>query len=143
MTGVSSILVHVDATPESADRLEVARRLGLQLDARVTALFGAAVDTERSSYGYSAAAALEAQANDWEEIARVDARTRLQSAACTVDPTIAWCEVAGDSVTHAFLGEAVYAGLLLVGRQPPAATVRAAPAHDRVSEPETAPWDST
>jgi nucleotide-binding universal stress UspA family protein len=127
MSDVKSILLHVDATPGSAHRLEVARRLASQYAARVTALFGAAWDSERSSYAYSAGAALQEQANDWEKIARDEARTRLQRSAADVEPKVTWCEVAGDSITHAFLGESVYADLLVVGQQPPASTMGAAP----------------
>jgi hypothetical protein len=127
MPDVKSILLHLDATPDSVDRLRITCRLASRHEARVTALFGAACDSASTSFAYSAGAALRAQTSDWGEIARDEARTRLQSSACEVNPKITWCDVVSDTVTHAFLGEAVYADLLVVGQQPPASTMGAAP----------------
>jgi nucleotide-binding universal stress UspA family protein len=127
MSAVKSILLHVDATPDSVERLGVTRALASQHGARVTALFGASWDSERMSYAYSAGAALQAQASDPDESAREEARNRLQSCADEVGSNFTWCEAVGEFVKPAFLAEAVYADLLVVGQRPPESAAGAAP----------------
>lgn len=117
MSAVASILLHLDATPSSVVRLEVASELAARLDAGITALFGAAWDADRISFAYSASAALEAAALDPAALVLEQARSQLRSHRLFDSPEIAWCEIAGNSVTRGFVEEAVYADLLVVGQE--------------------------
>jgi len=79
MAGIKSILVHVDATPQSVTRLQITYQLAARHGARITALFGATPDTERRSFAYSAAAAL----GEWRQrvaAATTEARDKLEPA---------------------------------------------------------------
>ena len=117
MTDVASILLHLDATPASLVRLEVASELATRLDAGITALFGAAWDADRTSFAYSASAALEAAAFDPAALIHEEAKSQLRSHHLFDSPEVMWCEIAGHSVTRGFVEEAVYADLLVVGQE--------------------------
>ena len=117
MSDVASILLHLDATPSSVARLEVASELAARLDAGITAVFGAAWDADRTSFAYSASAALEASAFDPAALALEEAKAHLRRHPLFDSPAVTWCEIAGSSVTRGFVEEAVYADLLVVGQQ--------------------------
>ena len=117
MSAVASILLHLDATPSSGARLEVASELAARLDADITAVFGAAWDSERASFAYSASAALEASAFDPAALAHEEARAALRRHRLFDSPAVTWCEVVGHSVARGFVEEAVYADLLVVGQE--------------------------
>jgi nucleotide-binding universal stress UspA family protein len=113
---IRSILLHVDATPASIARLTFARALADRHGARVTALFGVRPHTRRAAFAYSAGAALRAAAE--EGVPHEHERARLRELLAEHRPECAWCEVAGESVGHAFIAEAIYADLIILG--PPA-----------------------
>ena len=113
MNEIRSILLHLDARPGSASRLAVAHALADRHDAELTALFGVRPDPEQASFAYSASAALQAAA---ERTAPSDGeRERLMALAAARERECVWCEVVGDTIVHAFVAEAVYADLLVVG----------------------------
>jgi nucleotide-binding universal stress UspA family protein len=126
MAGIKSILVHVDATPQSLARLEITCQLAARHEARITALFGATPDTEHRSFAYSAAATLGDE-SEWHAAAHDEARTRLQHCVDGAGPPITWCDVVADSITHGFVAEAAYADLLVVGQQAAVPPAGAAP----------------
>jgi len=113
---IRSILLHVDATPASIARLTYARALADRHGASVTALFGVRSPASRAAFAYSAGAALRAA--EEEVVAHDHERSRLRALLTEHQPECAWCEVAGDSVRHAFLAEAIYADLLVLGPPP-------------------------
>jgi nucleotide-binding universal stress UspA family protein len=117
MSDVASILLHLDATPSSMVRLEVASELAARLDAGITALFGAAWDADRASFAYSASAALEASAFDPAALAHEEAKAHLRRHRLFDSPEVTWCEIVGHSVARGFVEEAVYADLLVVGQE--------------------------
>jgi nucleotide-binding universal stress UspA family protein len=113
MGEIRSILVHLDAAPGSVDRLTLAHALADRHGARVTALYGMGPDPRQTSYGYSAAAALRAA--EQGEVDHQRARSRLRVLLEEREPESTWCEVAGDSLVHGFVAEAIYADLLILG----------------------------
>ena len=110
---IRSILLHVDATPASIARLTFTRTLADRHGASVTALFGVRPHASRAAFAYSAGAALRAA--DDEGVPHEHERSRLRALLAQQEPGCAWCEVAGDSARHAFLAEAIYADLLVLG----------------------------
>ena len=116
MPDLRSILLHLDATPASTARLALARRLAERQGARLTALFGIRIEAYRTSFAYSASAALRA-AEEQEPAPHQQERARLRQLCAESDPPCGWCEVAGDTVTHGFQAEAAYADLLVLGQQ--------------------------
>lgn len=113
MTEIRSILLHLDARPGSASRLALAHALADRHDAEVTALFGVRPDPAQASFAYSASAALQAAA---ERIAPSDGeRERLMAQAASRERESLWCDVVGDTIVHAFVAEAAYADLVILG----------------------------
>ena len=113
MTEIRSILLHLDARPGSASRLALAHALADRHDARVTALFGVRPDPAQASFAYSASAAFQVAA---ERIApSYGERERLMALAAAREPESLWCEVVGDTIVHAFIAEAAYADLIVLG----------------------------
>ena len=115
MGAIRSILLHLDATADSAPRLAAARALAAQHEARITAMFGVRPDLERAAYAYSASAALHA-VEVQQTLALGVERDRLLAMCGKDDPGLTWCDVVGETVTHSFLAEAMYADLLVLGR---------------------------
>ncbi|HZV92271.1 MAG TPA: universal stress protein [Caldimonas sp.] len=113
MPELKSILLHVDATAASITRLVVSQQLAALHAARVTALYAAAAETGRVAFACSTAASLRSQ-EEWEP-ANVESRRRLQRLADTRGPRVEWSDVIGEEVDRAFLREAAYADLVVVG----------------------------
>jgi nucleotide-binding universal stress UspA family protein len=126
MSAIRSILLHLDATPDSAARLAAARSLATTHGARITAMFGVRPEPERAAYAYSASAALHAVEAMGATPHAVE-RDRLLALCAGGEPDLAWCDVVGDTVTHAFLAEAAYADLLVLGRPARAEAMGSAP----------------
>ena len=125
MSAIRSILLHLDATPASLARLTLAHAVAERHSAQITALFGVRPRAATPEFAYSAAAALRSAEEDGPPHERE--RTRLRDLLVERAPACAWCEVAGDSVRHAFLAEAIYADLLILGQAPAGAEDGTAP----------------
>ena len=115
-SSLRSILVHVDATTESATRLLVACDLGERHRATVRALFGTAPMGDAGSFGYSAGAALD-DAAALQSLRLEQARAHLQRSLGERAPDVDWYDVVGETVGHGFLQEAVFADLVVLGQQ--------------------------
>jgi len=122
-----SILLHVDATPASIGRLQVALDIAERHDARITAVFAGSSPEPEGSFAYSAAAALDdlatSRRSEWRELATA----RLRRAAGDDRSRIAWSEIAGAEIVSGFVAEAAYADLLVLGAPASAADAGAAP----------------
>ena len=114
MSGLRSILVHLDAAPASEARLQTALDLAPRHDARLTAWFAVGAEAAPPAFAYSAGAALSALES--QPPPHQSAREALRRRCAESRPEIAWCEFAGDGIGKAFLAEAAYADLLLLGR---------------------------
>ena len=68
-------------------------------------------------------------------------RARLRDLLAEHEPDCAWCEVVGDSVRHAFLAEAIYADLLVVG--PPAIVVPFSDHRQTIGERVLVAWNGS
>jgi len=114
MNPIQSILVHIDAGPHGAARLQVARRLGGQLGAGVTALYAVTPLYIQLSVELAAASTSNALlALDQE---RLDAARKLvASAAAEPGLPIEWSE-APEAPEASFIRQALYADLLVLGQ---------------------------
>ncbi len=118
MSTIKSILLHVDASAQSAARLELARDLAERHGAAVTALF-AVTRLEEVPYSYSAGAEAAEEAVGRHLRWRDEVKTSLQHGIAGDGPEVAWFDLVGESAVPGFLAEAVYADLLVVGQQAP------------------------
>jgi len=113
MSELRSILLHVDATAGSSERLALAHALADRHQASVTTLFGAQSETVEASFAHSAGAALAAAESRPEPHARE--RDLLQDRLRQRESM--WCEAPGHAIVGAMVAEAIYADLLVLGRQ--------------------------
>jgi nucleotide-binding universal stress UspA family protein len=114
MNPIQSILVHVDAGPHNGSRLQIARALGGQLGASVTALYAVTPVYVEMSAMFMAGLPNEALVAVDE--ARVAAARQLVSSACAEPGVqIEWTE-ARELPEHSFVQQALYADLLVLGQ---------------------------
>lgn len=114
MNPIQSILVHVDAGPHCAARLRVARALGGQLGAGVTALYAVTpIYLEMATELTTAGASDSLLALDEE---RLTAARKVVASACA-EPglQIEWRE-AREAPEYSFIRQALYADLLVLGQ---------------------------
>lgn len=114
MSTLKSLLVHVDATPQSAVRLKLAEQIALAHGARATAVY--AVTSALMRYPL----AMAAGADMAPALAEVDAQ-RLEAArklyAATVSAAqVGWMECNGAPIADT-AGQALYADLLVLGQR--------------------------
>ena len=114
MNPIRSILVHVDAGPHNASRLQVARRLGGQLGAGITALY--AVTPLHIELSVDLAVAGTSNALLALDQERLDAARKLVAgAAAEPGASIEWAE-ARDAPEASFVRQSLYADLLVLGQ---------------------------
>lgn len=119
MSPIKSILLHLDASPRSAVRLEVVRQLARQHEAAVTGLFG--VTSHFVEMPFAVAESAEAGAI----VLKLDAERRERAlalftrAALAEGPAVSWNELGTEPVIWGFTQQALYADLLVLGQHEP------------------------
>ncbi|HET7524475.1 MAG TPA: universal stress protein [Burkholderiaceae bacterium] len=114
MSTIRSILVHVDAGPHSAARLQCARQLGGQLGATVTALYAVTPVYVELALNVAAGGASDVlMAIDEQRLAT--ARRLVADVNAGPGLQIEW-QQARDAPEYAFIQQALYADLLVVGQ---------------------------
>lgn len=114
MSTLKTLLVHVDATPQSAVRLKLAEQLALAHGAQATAIY--AVTSALVRYPMAMAAGADmAPALAEVDAQRLDAARKLHAA--TVNPAqVRWLECNGRPIVD-MAQQALYADLLLLGQR--------------------------
>jgi nucleotide-binding universal stress UspA family protein len=114
MNPIQSILVHMDAGPHCASRLQVARALGGQLGASVTALYAVTPVYVEMAIEMAAGGTSDVlQAIDEERLA---AARKVVAAACAGPGVqVEWSE-AREAPEYSFIQRAFYADLLVLGQ---------------------------
>lgn len=119
MSGLKSILVHVDASPASQQRLRIAAKVGRSHEAEVTALY--AVDSLGAVYPYVYVVGSPdsvALLSDMENANLAAARTVVDGVAAQ-NPHVHWAASSAEP-TRAMARQACYADLLVLGQADPA-----------------------
>jgi len=120
MTAIRFILVHLDGTPSSAGRLQVARHLAVAAQAQLHAMFVASPPQRPVRLALSEAPAALLQTVDWAAVAR--ARALFDDAQANKGPRMHWIDSTGADPVEAFFRQALYADLLVLGQHDPATT---------------------
>ena len=117
---LTQLLVHLDASPRAARRLEVARAIAQTHGAAVTALYAVTpallVVPFAPEAGPSVATALE----QIDEERRTQARGVFDRSMAAPGVHAAWAEVQDYPIVPAFARQALYADLLVLGQHQPA-----------------------
>lgn len=118
-TPLTQLLVHMDATPLAAQRLEAACRIGETQGAAVAALYAVTSALAVLPYAPEGGGAIVAPLRDIDEERRNAARERFNQVAGAVAVHPTWAEVRDDPIIGAFAQQALYADLLVLGQQDP------------------------
>lgn len=114
MSTLKSLLVHVDGTPQSAIRLQLAERLALAHGAQATAIYAVVSALLRYPLAMAAAADMAPMLAEVDE-QRLAAARKLYAA--TVTPSkVAWLESSGQPIAEVSR-QALYADLLVLGQR--------------------------
>ena len=116
---IRSVLLHLDATPSSASRLEFARDLALRHEAALSAMFVAAPPHQPLRVAFSESPAALLQPTDWAALNRT--KYMFDNALADGGPRMRWLESNGADAVEAFWRQALYADLLVLGQHDPAA----------------------
>jgi nucleotide-binding universal stress UspA family protein len=119
MNPLRRLLVHVDGSPRSSQRLQLARELAQSCDAGVTAMLAvepAWVAVPMAGMG-DAGGAIMLQAADDER--RQRARAHFDEQMATPGPGVTWCDAGPSPILTAFAQRALYNDLLVMGQHDP------------------------
>ena len=118
MDALKSILLHVDASPQTVQRMQFASTLAKAHGAVLTALYA----TWPASIEYANALALGAEVApmllDYEAERRTEARAQFDAAAPLLSPRPLWTECSGEPV-HCVARQSCCADLVVVGQRDP------------------------
>ena len=118
---IRSVLLHLDATPSSALRLEFARDLALRHEATLSAMFVAAPPQPSLQLVLSESPSALLQPTDWAALTRT--KFMFENALADGGPRMRWSESNGADAVEAFWRQALYADLLVLGQHDPAAAL--------------------
>jgi nucleotide-binding universal stress UspA family protein len=119
MNPLRRLLVHVDGSPRSAKRLQVARDLALSCDAGVTAMLAvepAWVAVPMAGMGDAGGAVMLQAAEDDR---RQRARALFDAQMATAGPGVTWCDAGSAPIITAFAQRALYNDLVVMGQHDP------------------------
>jgi len=117
---IRSVLLHLDATPSSALRLDFARDLALRHEAALSAMFVASPPEPPSKLALSESPAALLQPLDRAALNRT--KSMFDNAFANGGPSMHWLESNDADPVDAFWRQALYADLLVLGQHDPAAT---------------------
>jgi len=117
MGAIRSVLLHLDASPNSAARLVFARNLALRFEAALGGMFVASPLQCPPELAFAEGRGALVQPLDRAAMERE--RTRFASALAEGGPAMHWLESVGINAGDAFCRQALYADLLVLGQHDP------------------------
>lgn len=118
-TSLTQLLVHMDATPLAARRLEAACRIAGEQGAGVTALYAVTSALLVLPFAPEGGGAVVAPLRDIDDDRRKAARARFDEVAAAQSRQPAWADVRDDPVAPVFAQQALYADLMVLGQHDP------------------------
>ena len=120
MNSLRSILLHVDASPRSAVRLQLARELGLQHEAAVTALYGVTPTFLALPFAFpDGAAGMLPMLEQIDTGRRAAAKAGFDREQRTGTPAMRWADLGNEPVVEGFAARALIADLMVLGQHDP------------------------
>ncbi len=117
---LTQLLVHMDAGPLAARRLEAACRLAQPHGAAVTALYAVTSALTVLPFSPEGGGAVVAPLRDIDDERRQQARARFDQVAAATTVRPAWADVRDDPMLPVFAQQALYADLMVLGQRDPA-----------------------
>lgn len=115
----AQLLVHLDASPQAVQRLQVARWIGQVQGAAVTALYAVTPSFVELPFAPEIGPGIAANLRDIDDALKVRARTAFEQSLATPGVPVAWAEVRDDPIMAAFAQQSLYADLLVLGQHDP------------------------
>ncbi|CAN5284305.1 universal stress protein [soil metagenome] len=125
-TSLAQLLVHLDASPQAPQRLEVARQLGQALDAAVTALYAVTPRFVELPFAPEIGPGIAMALRQIDDELKQRAHTAFEQLLATPGIGLAWAEVCGEPIMAAFAQQALYADLLVLGQNDPSSVTSSA-----------------
>ncbi len=120
MNTLRSILLHVDASPRCAVRLRLARAIGLQQEAAVTALYAVSPSLLDQPFAYTeGSASILPILEQIDADRRAAAKTAFDREESSAPSTMRWADVGRQPALQGFVDHALYADLLVLGQRDP------------------------
>ncbi|HEY0858756.1 MAG TPA: universal stress protein [Albitalea sp.] len=117
MNSIRSVLVHVDAAPSSAARLQVARQVAAPHEALVTALYAVTPSVLQVPFAGEAASAAVSLLQELDNERLQRAKACFREATCRPGCAVHWAELGDEPVIAGFVHEALCADLLVLGQR--------------------------
>jgi nucleotide-binding universal stress UspA family protein len=114
---LAQLLVHLDASPQAVQRLEVACRLGQMHGAAVCALYAVTPHLVELPFSPEIGPSIAAALRDIDDAQRAGALAAFRQSPLAADVHATWAEVAEAPVAASFSQQALYADLLLLGQR--------------------------
>jgi nucleotide-binding universal stress UspA family protein len=119
MSPIKHILLHLDASPRSVTRLQIARELATVHEASVTGLFAVTSGFVGMPFSMAESSDAGAAALKFDAERRERARASVRRAAEGRGPEVQWRELSGEPPIWGFTQAAYCADLLIVGQHEP------------------------
>ena len=116
---LAQLLVHLDGSPQTVQRLEAARQIGQAQGAAVTALYAVTPHFVELPFAPEIGPGIAASLRGIDDALRDRARSAFEQLLATPGIAMAWAEVRDDPVMAAFAQQAFYADLLVLGQHDP------------------------
>lgn len=121
-TTLTQLLVHLDASPQAAQRLEAACRLGQVHGAAVSGLYAVTPSFVALPFAPEVGPGVAAALREIDDELRTRARAAFDRVLAKPGMQAAWAEVSDDPMMGVFAQQALYADLLVLGQHDPAST---------------------
>ncbi|MDI1339414.1 universal stress protein [Polaromonas sp.] len=121
-TTLTQLLVHLDALPQAAQRLDAACRIGQAHGAAVTGLYAVTPSFVALPFAPEVGPGVAAALREIDDELRARARAAFDCVQAKPGMQAAWAEVGDDPIMGVFAQQALYADLLVLGQHDPAST---------------------
>lgn len=118
-TSLKQLLVHLDASPQAAQRLETACRLGQAHGAAVTALYAVTPAFVELPFAPEIGPGVAASLHERDVELRTRARAAFDRVVAAPGMKASWAEVGNEPVMGVFSQQALFADLLVLGQADP------------------------
>ena len=116
---LGQLLVHLDATPQAMQRLDVAGRMGQAQRCAVTALYAVTPSLLDLPFPPEVGPEIAASLRDLDDERRAGVRKAFDQSLALQALDASWAEARGASVVAAFSQQALFADLLVLGQHDP------------------------
>jgi len=116
LSSLTQLLVHLDSTANSGQRLAVARALAREHGAAVTAIYAVTPAPLVLPFSPDGGAAAAAFLEEQEEERRAAARRMFDDLLKTEGPSASWAQATGFPIAGSFARQALHADLLVLGQ---------------------------